>query len=42
MIPQLEAILAHIVIQKEKYRPKPEILMKCADASTEDATWENE
>lgn len=41
ILPQPESILARREIQKGKYRPKTEVLVKWAGASEEDATWEN-
>jgi hypothetical protein len=34
--------LAWCEIQKGKYRPKAEVLLKWVGASEDDATWENE
>ncbi|KAK9189481.1 hypothetical protein WN943_018078 [Citrus x changshan-huyou] len=42
ILPQPEAILDRRVIQKGKYQPKSEILVKWRGAPNEDATWENE
>ncbi|KAA8550293.1 hypothetical protein F0562_001977 [Nyssa sinensis] len=41
ILPQLETILARREIQKGKYRPRTEILVKWMGTTTEDATWEN-
>ncbi|KAL5779038.1 hypothetical protein ACOSQ2_009775 [Xanthoceras sorbifolium] len=41
LLSQPESILNTKVIQKGRYRPKEEILVKWAGAHTEDATWEN-
>ncbi|KAJ8751836.1 hypothetical protein K2173_026032 [Erythroxylum novogranatense] len=41
VLPQPEKVLAHRVIQKGKYRPKKEVLVKWIGASPEDATWED-
>ncbi|XP_068636134.1 uncharacterized protein [Aristolochia californica] len=42
VLPQPEKVLDRRVIQKGKYRPKSEILVKWVGALVEDATWENE
>ncbi|XP_038973404.1 uncharacterized protein LOC103699041 [Phoenix dactylifera] len=42
ILPQPESILARREIQKGKYRPKSEVLVKWVGASADDATWENE
>jgi len=42
IIPQPASILARREIQKGKYHPKAEVLMKWVGALDEDATWENE
>nr|GEU71983.1 hypothetical protein [Tanacetum cinerariifolium] len=39
--PQPEAVLGERVVQKGKYRPKTEILVKWKGFPREDATWEN-
>ena len=41
VLPQPEAVLAHREVQKGKYRPKLEVLIKWKGAPVEDATWEN-
>ena len=41
VLPQPEAVLAHRKVQKGKYRPKREVLIKWKGAPVEDATWEN-
>lgn len=41
ILPQPEAILQSRIVQKGKYRPKTEILVKWKGAPDEDATWEN-
>lgn len=38
IIPQPEDILAHRVIQKNKYRPKPKILVKWIGIPAKEAT----
>jgi len=42
VLPQPASILARCEIQKGKYRPKAEVLLKWVGASEDDATWENE
>eukprot|EP00257_Ricinus_communis_P019412 XP_015578398.1 uncharacterized protein LOC107261730 [Ricinus communis] len=42
ILPQPEAVLDRRVIQKGKYRPKSDVLIKWKGAPREDATWENE
>lgn len=42
ILPQPEAILDRRIVQKGKYRPKTEILVKWLGAPPEDATWENQ
>lgn len=42
VLPQPEVVLDRRIIQKHKYRPKTEILVKWKGAPLEDATWENE
>lgn len=42
ILPQPEAVLDRRVVQRGKYRPKSEILVKWKGAPKEDATWENE
>lgn len=39
--PQPEAVLDSHIIQKGRYHPKEEILVKWMGAPAEDATWEN-
>ncbi|KAA8549573.1 hypothetical protein F0562_001409 [Nyssa sinensis] len=41
ILPQPETILARREIQKGKYRPRTEILVKWMGTTAEDATWEN-
>lgn len=41
ILPQPESVLARHVIQKGKYHPWTEILVKWKGAVAEDATWEN-
>lgn len=41
VLPQPEAVLDRRVVQKGKYRPKEEVLIKWQGAPLEDATWEN-
>ena len=41
ILPQPETILARREIQKGKYRPQTEILVKWMGTTAEDATWEN-
>ena len=41
VLPAPELILDLRIIQKGKYRPKTEVLVKWIGAPTEDATWEN-
>jgi hypothetical protein len=42
ILPQPASILARREIQKGKYHPKAEVLVKWVGASDDDATWENE
>ena len=42
ILPQPESIIDRRVIQKDKYRPKVEILVRWKGAQLEDATWEDE
>ena len=42
ILPQPETILDHRVIQKGKYHPKVEVLIKWKGAPEDDATWEDE
>lgn len=42
ILPQPEAVLDRRVIQKGKYRPKSDVLIKWKGAPREDATWKNE
>ncbi|KAJ8762999.1 hypothetical protein K2173_023204 [Erythroxylum novogranatense] len=41
VLPQPEKIIARRIIQKGKYRPKEEVLVKWIGAPPEDATWED-
>lgn len=41
IVPHPEKILERRVIQKGRYRPKMEILVKWRGAPVEDGTWEN-
>ncbi|KAL5840346.1 hypothetical protein ACOSQ4_012954 [Xanthoceras sorbifolium] len=41
MLPMPKKVLDRRVIQKGKYRPRTEVLIKWAGDSVEDATWEN-
>ena len=41
ILPLPEAMLDSSVIQKDRYRPREEILVKWAGSPREDATWEN-
>jgi hypothetical protein len=42
LLPQPEVILDRRIIQKGRYRPRTEILVKWLGAPVEDATWENQ
>jgi hypothetical protein len=42
LLPQPEAILDKRIIQKGRYRPRKELLVKWVGAPVEDATWENQ
>ncbi|KAA8540964.1 hypothetical protein F0562_024898 [Nyssa sinensis] len=42
ILPQPESILARREVQKGKYRPKSEVLIKWVGTPVEDATWETE
>ena len=42
ILPQPESILAQREVQKGKYRPKSEVLIKWVGTPVEDATWETE
>lgn len=40
-IPAPEEILDRLVVQRDHYQPRTELLVKWCGASREDATWEN-